>query len=67
VSVACPTWTASQGGSEVIRWYSLLRELLVSRLRRSALLSNGCPTSERAPRADHPDAPQFWDNLALCQ
>ena len=44
----------------------VLRELLGLALAAQRRFSEALPHFERAAR-DHPDDPQFWDNLALCQ
>jgi predicted O-linked N-acetylglucosamine transferase (SPINDLY family) len=44
----------------------VLRELLGLALASQRRFSEALPHFERAAR-DHPDDPQFWDNLALCQ
>jgi len=44
----------------------ILRELLGLALAAQRHFSEALPHFERAAR-DHPDDPQFWDNLALCQ
>jgi protein O-GlcNAc transferase len=44
----------------------VLRELLGLALAAQRRFSDALPHLERAAR-DHPDDPQFWDNLALCQ
>jgi protein O-GlcNAc transferase len=45
---------------------AILRELLGVALAAQRRFADALPQFERAAR-DHPDDPQFWNNLALCQ